>query len=156
MLDLVVARLGGVRETLRGLFFSPGFPRCAYHAQAAAASGTDVLTGDNPIRNGRVGGNPIRALTFVSGKPSAAGESLTVDIQRKAAGTGAFASILTAPYVFVAGNPAAIYDLTNLLVAGTVLTGADTLEVIRTYVAGGGPTMAENAVFVDYYGESQP
>lgn len=92
--------------------------------QSAAASGTDTQVVE-------VAGDIMDLVVTAAGVP-AAGESLTIDVQKNGV------SVLTAPLVFdsTAGGKQKKFtpNANNPWKAGDLLT------VIRTYVAGGGPT----------------
>lgn len=92
--------------------------------QAAAATLTDISVVETA--------GDIQALTLtVAGLP-AAGESLTVDVQKNSV------SVLAAPVVFdsTATSKQKVFSPT----ANNPWKVGDILTVIRTYVAGGGPT----------------
>ena len=81
----------------------------------------------------------VREITFLANAVPAAGESLTIDVQRNGV------SVLAAAFVYNNTRTArTLYNLT--LAANANIAMGDQLTVIRTYVAGGGPTPIGSSV----------
>jgi len=137
------------RTTTNGVEFFPGFPRRASSQQLAPASGTAVCGGDCPVMLGASVARARYANMAVAG----VGETMTVDVFR-VPGSGPTVSLLVAPVVINASSPVGAVEL--LLVPGAAFLAGDSCNVVRTYVAGGGPNMKVNAVFIDYGNDTQP
>jgi len=115
----------------------------ARNEQTVAASlATSPMSGANPAPSPPVGGTVLSAF-FVSRVAAAAGESMTVDVLKNGV------SILTGVLTFDATKAAGEQVPLSLVPGATVKTG-DALVVTRVYVAGGGPTMAQNGAFVEW------
>ena len=108
--------------------------------QAVAASlTTEVMIPPNCTR--------LTGLRIANGAVAAAGESMTVAIQRVRA--GATQTLLTAASTTIDNTIAAnqIRDLSSLILiqfADWLNPATDTIRIVRTYVAGGGPTPMTN------------
>jgi hypothetical protein len=163
MLTVIGSAIGGIKKTLRGLFFSPGFPRSMRAFLNAPASNSDALIGDNMVRSKE---GVISSLRFVnlSDLDIADGESMSVDLVAETqAGT---LPLLTTPFILGAGAPvgsaaatgkAGVYDFTSLLVPGFVLLETALVVYNTVYAPGTGvPSMSDSTIWVDYYGDEQP
>ncbi len=108
--------------------------------QAVAASlTTEVMIPPNTTR--------LVGFRLANGAVAAAGESMTVAIQRVRA--GATQTLLSAATTTIDNTIAAnqIRDLSALIIpqfANWLVPGTDTIRIVRTYVAGGGPTPMTN------------
>ena len=91
----------------------------------------------------------IMDVWFLSGRPAASTETMTIDIQVQRAASGSLATILSAPYVFsntsVAGQQVSFANL--LLPASKHLFAGDLVSVVRTLA--NGSTIVSNAVGID-------
>jgi hypothetical protein len=108
--------------------------------QQAAASGTVKHIARHSGR--------LQRITIGTSTATAAGESMTYDVQVN--GTSVFSST---PQV-AAATAAGLYDVTALTNAGTQVPVGAVISVIRTYVAGGGPTLVENDIVVEWGGNT--
>jgi len=87
-------------------------------------------------------------MRFTSTSPAAVGESMTIDV-RKLHSDGTSSSLLTAPFVFNNASAGRTFSLTLVTTqAARALIAGDGVEVVRTYVPGGTPTMTTTSVDV--------
>ena len=147
MLQIRMSRAGATaRELGNGVEFYPGFPRRAQSLQAAAATATATAAWCLDA------GLPVRAR-FISYEESGVGESMVIDVKRIPLDAAAV-SILLAPVAFPQNSAEGIVVLP--LDPAARLVAGDQISVVRTYVAGGGPTMAATVVILDYAEGAQP
>ena len=136
--------LNSLAATIRGLWFSPGFPRYAVDIQVEAASG-ETFPATAMVAT------PVAGVRFVAIGVAAAGESMTVDVFDAEAGT----SLLDAPFVYDdTKQENTVYNIP--LKDDAAMAAGATFEVVRTYVAGGGPNAPVTTVEIAYYGDPQP
>lgn len=74
----------------------------------------------------------------------ASGESMIFDVQLN--GTTVLKNTITLDSTSAAGY----YDVSGQIVAGTFISPGDTLTVVRTYTAGGGPAAPKSEVTVEW------
>lgn len=112
--------------------------------QTAAATATARVAGSLALNTAALANVPLKAR-FVATAPAATGESMTVDVRRLHA-DGTSVSLLTGLFTFNHTSVGLAFDLP--LIANPSIPTGEGVEVIRTYTAGGTPTMTATNVTV--------
>lgn len=151
LLQVFGSTLQGAKKTLRGLFFDPGFPRSISSNQTAAASGSVIPEGFNPVPEG----GPVKRVVFRSDQPAAAGESMVIQVTYNTPGGAPQTMLDGGLFTFGAGTAAGEYEC-PLPAGGVVLPEKAQVAIVRAYVPGGAPTMSVNGILIEFYSGRQP